>query len=212
MAEQMSTGVEVLDRELGGGLPSGSLVAFIAPPASQAELILYELTSARETFYLSAVRTENGIIDAFNETNAQTGDPEIRYVGGDAVLENTRRSFRNVGESEGLIIDPIDPLEETDTTRYQKFLNDLKNHMTNTQGLAVMHCLKGDEDKTRKITKHMADVIMDLRINHRGKVIYSKVTWGINSRERIKTRIPRACRNRHQQRYCLTFFCFNIVF
>lgn len=168
MATRLSTGVDVLDRELGGGIPSGSVVAFCAPPASQSELFLYELTTARRTLYLTADRTENAVQQAIDRTAAPTGDPTVRYVAGDAPIENARRLFRNVGEGAGLVIDPIDPLERTDRARYQNFLNDLTNHMQNTEGIAVLHCLTGREADSRTLTEHMADVVMQLFVERDG--------------------------------------------
>lgn len=168
MASRLSTGVDVLDRELGGGLPAGSVVAFCAPPASQSELFLYELTTARSTLYLTADRTENAVQQALERTAAPTGDPTVRYVAGDAPLENARRLFRNAGEGAGLVIDPVDPLERVDRARYQNFLNDLINHMQNTQGVALLHCLTGREADTRTLTEHMADVVMELHVERDG--------------------------------------------
>ncbi|PSP59844.1 transcriptional regulator, partial [Halobacteriales archaeon QH_7_66_37] len=43
MADRLRTGIDVLDRKLGGGLPAGSMVTLSASPRSQAELFLYEL-------------------------------------------------------------------------------------------------------------------------------------------------------------------------
>lgn len=168
MATRLSTGVDVLDRELGGGIPSGSVVAFCAPPASQSELFLYELTTARRTLYLTADRTENAVEQALDRTVAPTGDPTVRYVAGDAPIENARRLFRNAGEGAGLVVDPVDPLERTDRARYQNFLNDLTNHMQNTQGVAVLHCLTGREADSRTLTEHMADVVMKLFVERDG--------------------------------------------
>jgi len=175
MATRLSTGVDVLDRELGGGIPSGSVVAFCAPPASQSELFLYELTTARRTLYLTADRTENAVQEALTRTAAPTGDPTVRYVAGDAPLENARRLFRNAGEGAGLVIDPVDPLERADQARYQNFLNDLTNHMQNTQGVAVLHCLTGREAEARTLTEHMADVVLRLYVERDGTDIETQL-------------------------------------
>ena len=56
--------IDALDRELEGGLPGGSLVAYTAPPASQSELLLQELTAARDTLYMTTERTEDAVEDA----------------------------------------------------------------------------------------------------------------------------------------------------
>ncbi|MFB6198311.1 MAG: transcriptional regulator, partial [Halobacteriaceae archaeon] len=77
---------------------------------------------------------ETSVREAIDGTAARTGDPMIRYVSSDAPIENARRSFRDAPEGAGLIIDPVDPLEREDETRFGNFLNDLKNHVTNTGG------------------------------------------------------------------------------
>ncbi|MGM0372206.1 MAG: DUF7125 family protein, partial [Halobacteriota archaeon] len=111
MAEKLSTGVEVLDRELAGGLPAGSVVAYQAPAASQGELLLYELTRPRETLYLTTIRTEDAVADAIEAAKAPTGDPAIELVTGEDPIDSTRRAVRNAFEGMTVIIDPIDPLE-----------------------------------------------------------------------------------------------------
>ncbi|MFB6111975.1 MAG: RAD55 family ATPase [Halobacteriaceae archaeon] len=171
MKERLSTGVPVLNRQLGGGIPEGSLIAFVAPAASQSELFLYELTTARNTLYLTADRTEDAVKDALESTSAPTGDPDIRYVAGDSPLDSARRLFRKAGEGAGLVIDPVNPLERTNVNRYRDFLNDLSNHLTNTGGLGVLHCLEGSNEEARTITEHMADVVFRLYVDRAGREI-----------------------------------------
>lgn len=168
MATRLSTGIDVLDRRLDGGLPVGSVVAYTAPPASQSELLLFELTRPRDTLYLSTKRTEQAVKDAFERTRAPTGSPRVRYVAGDAPLENARRYFRDVEGQSNLVIDPVDVLETQDESRFRNFLNDLQNHMHNIEGLAVLHCLKGTPPPLRDTTLHMADVVFDLQMDVEG--------------------------------------------
>jgi KaiC/GvpD/RAD55 family RecA-like ATPase len=51
-----STAISILDRTLGGGLPSGSVVYIYADAKSMAEVFLYQFTQARKTYYFSAER------------------------------------------------------------------------------------------------------------------------------------------------------------
>jgi KaiC/GvpD/RAD55 family RecA-like ATPase len=165
-----------LDRELEGGLPPGSVVAYCAPPASQSELLLYELTARRETLYLTTDRSEDAVADAFAKATCPTGDPEIRFVPGDAPLENARRMVRGVGEETNVVIDTGDPLERTDRGRYQRFLNELGNHMQNTGSLAFLHCMDVAADPDmRATTQHMADVVFDLRQQRHGTEVETRL-------------------------------------
>jgi len=51
-----TTSIPVLDRTMGGGLPSGSVVYIHADPRSMAEVFLYQFTQARKTYYFSNER------------------------------------------------------------------------------------------------------------------------------------------------------------
>lgn len=177
MDGRLSTGVDVLDRELGGGLPAGSVVAFNAPPASQGELLLYELTVPRETLYLTTDRTEEAVRDAFEATLAPTGTPQIRYAAGDDPLDNARRAFRSAPDESTVIVDPNDALERTDRSRYEAFLNELSNHMQNTGSVAFLHCLAGEYTPAlRDTTQHMADVVFDLRMDVSSSSVETRLT------------------------------------
>lgn len=177
MVERLSTGVEVLDRELAGGLPAGSIVAYQAPAASQGELLLYELTRPRKTIYLTTDRTEDAVADAIDNTNAPTGNPHIQLLNGEDQLDAARRAFRSAFDGMTVIIDPVDTLERADRGRYEMMLNELGNHMHNTQGIAFLHCLKGPaEPELRSTTHHMADVVLDLEVTVKGEEIDSRLS------------------------------------
>jgi len=164
MADRLPTGIDVLDRKLGGGLPAGSLLVYESPPASQGELLLHEFAAARDTFYLTADRTEDAVVDAFEDAAVPQETPDVRYLSSDSPLDDGRRLFRNVGEGETLIVDPVDALERTDRARYETFLSELQNHMHNTGSVAVLHGLRGDHvPELRDTTIHIADVAFRLR-------------------------------------------------
>jgi len=173
---RLPLGIGPLDRQLDGGLPAGSVVAYCAPPASQSELLLYELTAHRETLYLTTDRSEDAVADALEKATCPTGDPEIRFVPGDAPLENARRMVRSVGEETNVIIDTGDLLEREDRGRYQRFLNELGNHMQNTGSLAFLHCMKAaTEADLRATTEHMADVVFALRQERYGTEVETRL-------------------------------------
>lgn len=175
MVSRLSTGIDVLDRRLDGGIPGGSVVAFAAPAASQGELLLYQLTAARPTLYATVDRSAEAVADALERTTAPTGDPAVRFVDGDAPLDNARSLFRKTSGSATVIVDPVNALEEMDRNRYQNFLNDLQNHVQNTGGLAVLHCLKNHETANRPVTQHMADVVFDLTVEVSGTEVETQL-------------------------------------
>ncbi|MFB6156255.1 MAG: RAD55 family ATPase [Haloferacaceae archaeon] len=176
MADRLPTGITVLDRQLDGGIPAGSIVLLSADPASQSELFLYELTTTRGTLYLTSIRSDQAVRDAIDRVPGRVGDPTVRDVGGDAPLDGANRLIHNLPEGANLIVDALDPLERQDTSRYRAFLNELQTHMINTQGLAVLHALKGDNlPDNRDMSKHMADVVFDLRTSVDGSEIENRM-------------------------------------
>lgn len=176
MAGRLPTGITVLDRQLDGGIPAGSIVLLRADPASQSELLLYELTAARGTLYLTTVRSETAVNDAFDRAVGRVGDPTVREVAGDAPLDRANRLIHVLPEASNLIVDVLDVLEGKEPTRYRSFLNELQTHMINTEGLAVLHALKGGSTPAnRDVSTHMADVVFDLETTIKGSEIVNRL-------------------------------------
>jgi KaiC/GvpD/RAD55 family RecA-like ATPase len=175
MADRLPTGITVLDRQLDGGIPAGSIILLRAEAASQSELFLYELTAARGTLYLTTVRTEQAVQDALSRCGATVGNPTVRDVSGDAPLDGANRLVHDLPESSNLIIDIVDELERQDRARYRTFFNNLQIHMMNTGGVAVLHALKGTDVPNRSLSEHMADVVFDLQTNVDGTEVENKL-------------------------------------
>lgn len=177
MVERLRTGIEVLDRKLEGGIPAGSIVAFTASPASQAELFLYELTATRGTLYLSLNRTGDAVSSSIDQSPTNTGDPTVRDVAGEAPLDNAAKLVSALPESSNLIVDPLDVLERQEGPRYRNFVNELQNHIYNTGSLALLHCLDGnDVPPLRDTTLHMADIVFNLETRVNGDRIENRLT------------------------------------
>jgi len=164
MVNRLRTGIDVLDRKLDGGIPEGSIVALTADPASQAELFLYELTATRGTLWLSLDRTANAVQASIEQTSAETGDPTVRHISGEAPLDNAGKLVSALPETSNLIVDPLDVLEAQEPhSRFRAFLNDLQTHIVNTGSVAILHCLDGrDVAPLRDTTEHFADVVFQL--------------------------------------------------
>lgn len=178
MAGRLETGIDVLDRKLNGGIPPGRIIALSASPASQSELLLYELTDARGSLYLTTRRSDQAVRDAIESTDAPVGNPTVRDIGGNEPLDQANRLIRALPEGANLIVDPADPLENREPSRYQNFLNDLQTHMVNTGSIAFLHCLDGANDppQNRNTTLHMADVVFDLETEVRGTDIENRLS------------------------------------
>jgi KaiC/GvpD/RAD55 family RecA-like ATPase len=177
MPGRLETGIEVLDRKLNGGLPPGTIVALVAEPASQSELILYELTAARGSLYLTTERSDQAVRDAIEKTNAPVGSPTVRDISGSEPLDQANRLIRALPEGANLIIDTANVLERGDRNRFRNFMTELQTHMVNTGSIAFMHCLKEQTPpQNRSSTSHMADVVFDLETSVTGSELTNRLT------------------------------------
>lgn len=177
MPNRLRTGIDVLDRMLDGGIPAGSVIALNAAPASQSELLLYELTATRRTLYLSTKRSSAAVQDALDRVNTRVGNPNIQELKSDAPIDHATHELRALPEECNLIIDPMDPLEDAESSRYENFMNAVQTHMINTDGLTFLHCLNGHSlPPQRDTTEYMADVVFDLDTSVRGDMIENRLT------------------------------------
>lgn len=179
MSRRLSTGIDVLDRQLDGGLPAGSIVLFSAPPASQSELFLYEFTAVRPTLYLSTIRSDQAVLDAVERARRQTrvGQPTVRDIGVESPLDQANKLLGTLPAESTLIIDTLDPLENQESSRYRYFLNQLQTQMYNTDGVAILHAMNGRSVSAgRDLTEHMADIIFDLKTEVQGTEIVNRLS------------------------------------
>lgn len=177
MVTRLETGIDVLDRKLEGGIPAGSIVALAAPPTSQGELFLYELTSTRGTLWLSLNRTAEAVTASIANTPTETGDPTIRHISGEAPLDNAGKLVSALPETSNLIIDPVNVLESQEPpSRFRSFMNDLQGHIFNTNSLAILHCLEGHAvPPLRDTTEHFADVVFHLDTDLDGDEVQNRL-------------------------------------
>lgn len=167
---RMSTGVSVVDDRLGGGLPAGSLVALVAPPQTQSELLLYQLTAQRQTLYLSTLRSEAGVKEAFDRSNIDVGNPMVAYAEPDTGFDEIGDVVGRAGTRMNLIVDAANALERRDSAAYQSFINKLHTYVRRTGSIAMLHCHATDAIETdpdaargREITLGISDAVLELR-------------------------------------------------
>lgn len=176
MPERLRTGIDVLDQRLGGGVPPGTIAALSAPPASQAELLLYEFTAPRETLYLTLERTELGVSDSLRRTAVDTGSPTVQYVADDGRVDHAIELFRDLPERSTVVVDPHSAIEREGRDDFREFMTQLRLHVIDTDSLAVLHCLGGHEaPPLRDSTEHMADVVFELTTDTAGATIENRL-------------------------------------
>jgi KaiC/GvpD/RAD55 family RecA-like ATPase len=169
MTETLSTGIEVLDRELDGGLPEGSVLALSASPVSQSELFLYEMAAVRPTVYLTTERVESDVLEGLRGTGTSPENVDVHRISPENPLAEARAAIETLSQRGTLIVDPIRLFEETEATAYRTFMNDLKTRTTETDSLTLLHCLEGRRvPDQRDRTEYLADVIFDLSTELRG--------------------------------------------
>lgn len=159
---KLSTGIGPLDRGLDGGLAPGTVVALIADPNSQSDLLIQEFTAARGTLYLSTTRSSTVIEELMESSNADPGDATIRHLDGPDALERAVELIERLPPKANLVIDPVNALEDTDQDDYDDFLNATVERMRETGGIALLHCLTESVPANRATTKHFADVVVEI--------------------------------------------------
>lgn len=187
MTGEMSTGMEVLDRRLDGGLQPGSVVALVAGPAMQSEALLQEIVKMRPTLYMTTVREPESIesdlarldtdeVVVKHAGNRQTLDNEAltKLTGSrsaasvlprdDTLLDDVLGFVEKCDQQANVILDQMNPLEETDDKQaYRDTLTKLKSRMRATGSLGVMHCITlEDVPPFRDVTLSIADVVVEL--------------------------------------------------
>ena len=162
MSSRLSTGIPVLDRELSGGLPEGSLVVLTMPPATQGELLLSRLVAARETLYLTTIRPE----DEVEEEIATRGGTvtAIRVTPGELV-EQPEAYLERIPDRGNVVIDTGDQLERGSHDAYLVFLNRLKQQLAASEAVGLIRCLAGSEEANRRLTLDRADIVWNLNVD-----------------------------------------------
>ena len=135
------------------------------------------LSRSGGTLWLSLDRTAESVTASIEQTPANTGDPTVRHISGEAPLDNAGKLVSALPETSNLIVDPLDVLEAQEPhSRFRAFMNDLQNHIVNTGSLAIVHCLDGREvPPLRDTTEHFADVVFQLDTTTNGDEVENRL-------------------------------------
>ena len=186
--ERLATGVRGLDRELSGGIEAGSLVSIIAGPATQSEHLFQQMIGLRPTLYLSALRESEAVekslgdvesdvhVEDLRETSRMDKDLVKELTGsrgysspitnGDETLDSVYELIEKVDRRMNIILDPVNPLEETDgRDAYREVINKFKSKVLETNSLGILHCITlGEAPPFRDITLAISDVVIELEL------------------------------------------------
>lgn len=188
--EYLETGIPELDRRLKGGFPPGAIVALVAPPDSPSSRILHQLMRQRQTTYVTTLRSKEDLDTELRASGNETADIDIKEIGEatkrnkmlhqlsdssiysatvsdrDRVLDDVNDIFDAIAGSQNVIIDPMNPLENSDErVAYQRFLRVAATKLRETNSLGVLHCLaEGTSPTLRQQTLAIADAVWQIKM------------------------------------------------
>lgn len=167
MADRIATGVRALDRQIGGGLPSGSLIMVEAPGGSQGERFVEQIAAGGDLLHLTAARPAALVDDE--------GSGQTIPLSPDRPGDELRKVLDSDSPWDRLVIEPIDVLEREDYPRYLELLQTLAKRAAMRNGMVFLHGLSGTAGDARELTKHMADVVMILEVERNGDEVESRL-------------------------------------
>ncbi|MDQ2050906.1 AAA family ATPase [Natronolimnohabitans sp. A-GB9] len=160
--ELLATGIDALDRRLGGVSP-GTVVALTADPASQAEQLLYQATAPRGTLYVTTRRSARNVERALESSTLPTGAPTVRRLNRTDPLAQLRTMLEKLPDGATLVVDAMTTLERCDEDDYAGFVDALEDRIVATGSVAFLYCPNRDSPPSnRPLTTHFADVVLDL--------------------------------------------------
>ncbi len=202
--ENLSTGIDLLDKNLDGGFPKGSLVCIHADPASSPEVFLYQFSTERKTYYINTSRPVFAIRKDFSNLNLD--DSYVNFIDVYSIyLEEIKKSETDTdyeimsfiineiesfkGEKEiNIVIDNLNFFMDLEVNEDLKeiFLNTLYSTAKETSGLTFVYVIKNSlDEKTLNKIFDISDVIMEIFIEISGSRYVKK--FGI---PKIRGRTP----------------------
>jgi hypothetical protein len=169
VSDRLSTGATELDRQFettagsGSGVPAGSMVVIESAPGAQVEPLVWSFMTERPTVYVPTLRDKDAVSDELDDVVANA-EYSVRDVGFDTPVRDCSRAVELIDRQANVVLDPVTPLEDEGGNRYVKFLNGLKRHLTNVNGLALVLAPTVEQgSRARQHTLSVADVVWELR-------------------------------------------------
>lgn len=157
MSERLSTGVDVIDRRLRGGVPPGTLLTLASPPETGGEYLLYAALNEESGRYLSLLRPEEEIVDDVESHVV------VNHARPSELLSNPASRFESLPERSVVVVDPVNELEMHDVDGYVTFLSELKRQLVETKSVGILHALHSESDpEHRWLTLGRADWVWHL--------------------------------------------------
>lgn len=161
----LSTGVRELDRQLGGGVPAGRIVAFTTPPDTQSELFVRNLLAERHTYYLSTFRSTREIREQFGPEVRADRSLRVDRVDPQRLLMNPDSYLSRLPEGANLVVDATNELESFDQAAYASFLDAVSDRVRAAGGVCLLFCFEAPTTPDgRGLTLRRADLTWRLSL------------------------------------------------
>lgn len=198
-----STGITILDRNIGGGLPFGSMVYISAPPSCMAEIFLYQFTQSRKTYYFTTNRRPKYIlkdilnlsfeatniifIDVYSEYFLTPSGEMIDNVGNEYAdvkllefIEYNLKNIRNNSQNEeiNLIFDDFSFFMNLHVNPglIKRLMNIIYEVSKESDALTYLYGLKGSHSEhMENEILNSADVIFEISIDRGSDKIVNKL-------------------------------------
>lgn len=161
----LPTGIETLDRKLGGGVPPGTLVAVTVPPGIQHDPLLCAGADERASHFFSTVKSVAAVRKMFERSLGQSDLEHIEEVDVTEAATQLQTGIDDLGDDEDFYIDVIDPIEETlDRAAYVDLLNHLTERLDTEGTVGYLYGFEMDGlAHNRRYTLDIADMVLKLR-------------------------------------------------
>jgi archaellum biogenesis ATPase FlaH len=195
----LPTGIDILDRNINGGLPVGSLVYFSADPRSMPEVFLYELLTPRKTYYITTHTSPSYIRRNMSELNFKcdsvefldlheeyynrilpaTSDRRIAvkklmiYITGwlDVLKKKDDKSFTIIFDSFSFLVEL-----GIDIDTLKRLLDEIYDIISEKEGICYLMMIKGmHNESVENYIQYWCDVIFDIDIERKGDKIVNKL-------------------------------------
>ena len=202
--EILSSGIYVLDRSIGGGIPGGSVVYISATTKSMSEVFLYQFTQSRKTYYFCTERRPKYVQQDIVNMNFDTSqivfvdvygsyfmsqNGEMIDIGGNGFMDAKIVEFMEYNlksilseETDGEINIIVDTFTffmnlNLNSGIVRRLMNIIYETTKETGGLTFLYSLKDSHDqKLENEIVNTCDAIFDVDIEKTGDKIISKLS------------------------------------
>jgi len=202
--EILSSGIYVLDRSIGGGIPGGSVVYISATTKSMSEVFLYQFTQSRKTYYFCTERRPKYVRQDIANMNFDTSQIVFVDVYGSYFMSPHGEMIDNVGNEyvdakivefmeynlKSILSEEIDGEINiiVDTFTFfmnlnlnsgiiRRLMNIIYETTKETGGLTFLYSLKDSHDqKLENEIVNTCDAIFDVDLEKTGDKIISKLS------------------------------------